>query len=161
MPLFAPLLSMFWPSFPFDRIPVARLSRVLMLLSSLALGACSTDINVNAPWKEETIVTGLIDPNDTVHYLRIHKAFLDPNRNALVVAQIRDSLYHDVLRTFVWIEVWKNGVRQDSLPCSPFDTVIQGGAGIFPIRYACTDSNPLRRTASLNWTAALNIAFKF
>jgi hypothetical protein len=86
---------------------------------------------VNAPWKEETIVTGLIDPNDTVHYLRIHKAFLDPNRNALVVAQIRDSLFHDILRTSVWVEIRKNGIREDSLPCYPFDSVIPDGGGIF------------------------------
>jgi len=123
---------MFWSTFLPNRPLAPRLPRVLLLLSVLALGACSTDIDVNAPWKEETIVTGLIDPNDAVHYLRIHKAFLDPNRNALVVAQIRDSLYHDIARTTVWVEVWKNGIRRDSLPCTPFDTLIQGGGGIFP-----------------------------
>ncbi|MFM7699297.1 MAG: hypothetical protein ACKO7V_00730, partial [Bacteroidota bacterium] len=114
---------MFWPTFLPNRPFAPRLPRVLLLLSLLALGACSTDIDVNAPWKEETIVTGLIDPNDAVHYLRIHKAFLDPNRNALVVAQIRDSLYHEISRTTVWVETWKNGILRDSLPCTPFDTL--------------------------------------
>jgi hypothetical protein len=57
----------------------------------LLVSSCSTDVDVNAPWKEQTIVTCLVDPNQAVHYLRIHKAYLDPTRNALVVAAIRDS----------------------------------------------------------------------
>jgi hypothetical protein len=96
------------------------------------LTACSTDVDVNAPWKEQTIVTCLVDPNQAVHYIRIHKAYLDPNRNALVVAAIRDSLYHDPSRTKVWIEIWKNGVLRDSLACTPMDSVLNGGGGIFP-----------------------------
>ena len=80
------------------------------------LTACSTDVDVNAPWKEQTIVTCLVDPNQAVHYIRIHKAYLDPNRNALVVAAIRDSLYHDPSRTKVWIEIWKNGVCVTAWP---------------------------------------------
>ena len=96
------------------------------------LTACSTDVDVNAPWKEQTIVTCLVDPNQAVHYIRIHKAYLDPNRNALVVAAIRDSLYHDPSRTKVWIEIWKNGVLRDSLACTPMDSVLKGGGGIFP-----------------------------
>ncbi len=97
----------------------------------LLLQACSTEIDVNAPWQEQTVVTGLIDPNQSVHYLRIHKAYLDPDRNALVVAAIRDSLYHDTSRTRVWIEIWKNGIARDTLACFPFDTVIPAGGGIF------------------------------
>ena len=96
------------------------------------LTACSTEVDVNAPWKEQTIVTCLVDPNQAVHYIRIHKAYLDPNRNALVVAAIRDSLYHDPSRTKVWIEIWKNGVLRDSLACTPMDSVLNGGGGIFP-----------------------------
>lgn len=108
--------------------------RTLGLLALVVgfLTACSTDVDVNAPWKEQTIVTCLVDPNQAVHYIRIHKAYLDPNRNALVVAAIRDSLYHDPSRTKVWIEIWKNGVLRDSLACTPMDSVLNGGGGIFP-----------------------------
>ncbi|MCB0517395.1 MAG: DUF4249 family protein [Lewinellaceae bacterium] len=66
------------------------LAGTLVLLMS-----CSNDFEVSAPWKNIPVVYGLMDYEDSVHYIRVEKAFLDPDANALDVAQIADSLYYD------------------------------------------------------------------
>lgn len=64
----------------------------LFLLSIVGLYfvSCETDFNVIADYKEVAIVYGLLNQNDTVHYLRINKAFLGSG-NALTYASIADS----------------------------------------------------------------------
>jgi len=54
------------------------------------LNSCKKDFSVNADWKDITIVYGLISQNDSVHYLKITKAFLGPG-DALTYAKISDS----------------------------------------------------------------------
>lgn len=70
--------------------PVSILALLLLFLNS-----CKNDIDVNADWKETIIVYGLLDPLDSVQYVKIEKAFLDEKTSALVVAQISDSLFLD------------------------------------------------------------------
>jgi len=53
-----------------------KLSFALVLLIILGFVSCKTDIDVNAEPTDITIVYGLINPNDTVHYLKINKAFI-------------------------------------------------------------------------------------
>lgn len=60
----------------------------------LGISACSTDFDVTSDWKEITIVYGLLNPQDDVQYIRIQKAFLSENTNALELAKVGDSLYH-------------------------------------------------------------------
>jgi hypothetical protein len=49
---------------------------VLLLLIPLAFTSCETDFELNAEWKDITIVYGILNQNDTAHYIRIQKAFL-------------------------------------------------------------------------------------
>ncbi len=53
-----------------------KLQYVLILLTSIGLFSCETDIDVNAEYKDITAVYGVINPNDSVHYIKINKAFL-------------------------------------------------------------------------------------
>lgn len=71
---------------------------------SLFLAACENDFEVAAPWKEIPVVYGILSPVDTAHYLRIEKAFIDPDNSALSVAQIADSLYYAEGDLAVWLE---------------------------------------------------------
>jgi len=89
---------------------------LLILLLSLILffGACETDFDIDAEWKEITIVYGLIDQLDTNHYLRINKAFL--GGNALEVVKIEDSSsYKNDLE--VVLEGWNAGNLMQSIVC--------------------------------------------
>ncbi|MFZ4547084.1 MAG: DUF4249 family protein [Bacteroidales bacterium] len=64
-----------------------------LFLLFLVLGlfvSCETDFKVIADYKEVAIVYGLLNQNDTIHYLRINKAFLGDG-NALTYAQVADS----------------------------------------------------------------------
>jgi len=60
----------------------------------LLVTACSTDFDVEAPWKDVPVVYGLLSRQDTAHYIRVEKAFLEPGGDATKIAQITDSLYY-------------------------------------------------------------------
>jgi len=58
------------------------------------LNACKKEFDTTAPGQEITVVYGLLDKNDTRHYIRIQKAFLDKNKNAYEMAKESDSIYY-------------------------------------------------------------------
>jgi hypothetical protein len=66
-----------------------RFLAILLIPVSL-LVSCSKDLNINDKWTEIMIVYGLLNPNDSVHYVKITKAFLGPG-NAMQYAGIPDS----------------------------------------------------------------------
>jgi hypothetical protein len=65
-----------------------------LCLSAFAF-SCRTDFEVNEKWKEIDVVYGLLDINDTTHYIKIGKAFLNEDESAYKVASVEDSLYHN------------------------------------------------------------------
>ncbi|HLN53792.1 MAG TPA: hypothetical protein VK212_08795 [Lentimicrobium sp.] len=67
-----------------------RLYTCLLISLPLIFTSCETDIDVSAEWKDITVVYGILDQNDSVHYLRINKAFLGDG-NSLVYAKESDS----------------------------------------------------------------------
>jgi hypothetical protein len=95
----------------------------LLLVLIVLLGSCKDDLEVNADWKDITVVYGLLDQNDTVHYLKITKAFLGPG-NALSFAKIPDSSNYKQ-KLDVRIEGWEMTSKYDSnlMQTIRFDTV--------------------------------------
>jgi hypothetical protein len=88
------------------------MKKYIAFLSALfLLSACSNDFDVAAPWKDIPVVYGIISPLDTAAYIRVEKAFLDPNTSAFTIAQIPDSLYYDVNDINVFLERSDNGQR--------------------------------------------------
>jgi hypothetical protein len=65
----------------------------LVLGLVFSMSACDNEVDINADWKEILVVYGLLDPLDSVQYIKINKAFLNENENALKVAQNPDSLF--------------------------------------------------------------------
>jgi hypothetical protein len=79
------------------------------------LVSCNKELNVNADWQDITVVYGLLDQNDTLHYIKITKAFLGPG-DALQFAQIPDSSnYPDKLD--VRLEAWDGSTKKDEMAC--------------------------------------------
>ena len=70
---------------------------LLLVIAAITWVSCDNDLVVTSPWKDIPIVHAIITPNDTAHYIRIEKAFLDPNTSALEIAKIADSIYYDEL----------------------------------------------------------------
>jgi hypothetical protein len=56
------------------------------------LGACKDEIDLSPDGKETAIVYALLDQSDSIHYVRINRAFYG-GTNALEIAQIPDSSY--------------------------------------------------------------------
>lgn len=83
----------------------------LLAVTVLFAGSCANDLDTNADWKEIMVVYGLLNVNDTDHYIRVNRAFLSENQSALEVAKNTDSLYFDSLE--VTIEEYNgNNIRQ-------------------------------------------------
>lgn len=82
------------------------MKKLLLLLPAVGLfvAACSNDFEVTAPWKEVPVVYALISPDDTAHYVRVEKAFLDPDKSALEIAKIADSIYYPENAITVFLE---------------------------------------------------------
>jgi hypothetical protein len=66
----------------------------LAFLTLICLNSCSTKIESTEPWKDITILYGMLNHQDTAHYVVVQKAYLDPSRGAYEIAQINDSLYY-------------------------------------------------------------------
>jgi hypothetical protein len=60
----------------------------------LSFNSCKNDLVLIENWKDIPIVYGVIAISDTATYIRVEKAFVDPNKSALDLAQIADSLYY-------------------------------------------------------------------
>ncbi len=67
---------------------------IFFILSiSLFFNSCSTDVDINADWKDVTIVYSILNLNDTIQYVKINKAFLG-SANAYDMAKNSDSLFY-------------------------------------------------------------------
>ncbi|MFH2096661.1 MAG: hypothetical protein ABIJ16_13205 [Bacteroidota bacterium] len=62
----------------------------IILIIMTGMFSCSTEFEVNAPWKDISVVYCLLNPNDSVHYVKLNKCFLG-EENAYTMAQISDS----------------------------------------------------------------------
>jgi hypothetical protein len=91
---------------------------LLVFMASGFFVSCETDFNVVASYKEVAIVYGLLNQNDTVHYLRINKAFLGDG-NALTYAQVADSSSFGTDIDVVLVETPVSGPEREIV----FDTV--------------------------------------
>ena len=78
----------------------------LITLVTLSLTSCSEDINLVGDFKETAVIVGLLDQEDTLHYVKITRAFIGPG-NSLDIAQIPDSSYFD--QVDATIQETKNG----------------------------------------------------
>lgn len=99
--------------------PMTKKITLLLLIPVMifTLLSCETEVDLNAEWKEITIVYGLLNQLDTTHYLRINKAFLGDD--ALQIAKIEDSSsYRNALA--VRLEGWNNTQAVQTIN---FDTI--------------------------------------
>ena len=70
-------------------------------LAAFSLHSCSDDFEVAAPYKNVTLVYGLLNMEDTAHYIKIQKAFLDEKKGALEMAKEPDSSYYTNLNVVI------------------------------------------------------------
>ena len=114
----------------------------LVVVISISLGSCENELDLVAPYEEIGVIYGLINPTDSVHIVRIQKAFLGEG-NALLMAQNPDSIYYlDILTAK--LQRIKNGAVLEELPLSRYiGDPLNQGSGTFP-----TTPNILYKTNS-------------
>ena len=81
--------------------------------------SCSEKIELIGNFDETAVIYGILDQSDSLHYIKINRAFIGPG-NALDIAQIPDSSYFDQVEATV--SEWVNGVQVRSWLLS--DTII-------------------------------------
>ncbi len=72
-----------------------KLHVILILLVSISFFSCETDVDVIAEYKDITIVYGIINPEETTHYLKINKAFLGSGNALDLASDAGNSNYPD------------------------------------------------------------------
>ena len=65
----------------------------IFLTAFLFLASCETDFDINADWKDITVVYGALNQNDSIHYLRIQKAFLGKGNVMQMALEPDSNLY--------------------------------------------------------------------
>lgn len=102
----------------------------VLALLMLAFAGCKNDLNVQAPYKDIPIVYGLLDQNDSVHYIRVNKAF-EGNADAYTMASQFDSINYPVGTISVQLQDNTNGnlITLDTTGLIPMDP------GIFSYPY--------------------------
>jgi hypothetical protein len=106
----------------------------LLVFSSLLFSRCSTDFEITSDWKDVTILYGLLNYTDTAIYVKVNKAYLDKKTNALVQAQIPDSVYYQNI-TVTLSEFNNTGTLTNTFTMNKVDGNDEGFAketGVFP-----------------------------
>lgn len=67
---------------------------LLSLLATVLLTSCEDELNLIGEFKETAVVYAILDKSDSVHFIKITRAFIGPG-NAYSIAQVPDSSYFD------------------------------------------------------------------
>ena len=109
-----------------------KIKNLLFLILPI-LFSCETNFDVNANWKDVTIVYGLIDPNNEDQLIKINKAYLGQG-DAIQMASISDSTNYDPSNLIVKIHRVREQVfnTYDTLSTVVLtDTVLDKDDGLF------------------------------
>lgn len=94
--------------------------RILLIVISafFLFNSCSTELDVNADYRETPILFALFNQNADTNYVRLQKSFSNENSSALEIARNFDSLYYDT--TQVKLELYEVSFDSDN---GVFDSV--------------------------------------
>ena len=140
-----------------------KIKNLLFLILPL-LFSCETDFDVNANWKDVTIVYGLIDPNNEDQLIKINKAYLGQG-DAIQMASISDSTNYAPSNLIVKIHRVREQVfnTYDTLSTVVLtDTVLDKDDGLFStddnIIYTFKKTSSFYNTNSIYVLEILNLS---
>jgi hypothetical protein len=84
-----------------------------------SLQSCNEDIDITGDFEETAVVYGLIDQANSVHLIKITRAFIGPG-NALEIATIPDSNYFETVESTITEKINGNTARTWTL----YDTIV-------------------------------------
>jgi hypothetical protein len=87
-------------------------SRFLLLaFHALVLNSCSNELVLTADYDENAVVYALLDPGQSIQFIKINKVFTNTGARAQDVAKIPDSLYFDSISPML-VELENGAVRR-------------------------------------------------
>lgn len=115
---------------------------LLLLIPGFLLFSCKKELHLNADWKDITIVYGILNQLDSVHYIKVTKAFLGPG-NAMEYARIADSSNY-LTKLQVTLEAW-NGTNLTATHTFDTTTINDKDSGTFyyPFQLMYSSTSPL------------------
>jgi hypothetical protein len=126
---------------------------------SLSFQSCKEDIELIGEYEETAVVYGLLDQADSLHMIKITRAFLGPG-NALEIAQIPDSSYFKSVEGTITEVVNGTVLRTFVLRDTIVENKETGGAFYAPTQklyyFATTSAAPLRTDATYNLDLDIN-----
>lgn len=134
---------------------IKRIAIALLLIIPFLHNSCKNDIDLLTDYKEQIVCFGILNPNDTAHYIRVSKVFLGEG-NALVFAQTQDSIQlrpenmevrvtrvQSGIETQYWILQTDTTIpREEGIFLNPHQIVYRG---VFPV---LTDGSTYRLTVT-------------
>jgi hypothetical protein len=119
----------------------------VFLMAGLFLASCETDFDINAPGSDITVVFGLLDQNDSIHKIKITKAFLGEDDAILMAQDPVNSDYGDILT--VQLEEYLNGALSRTFQCTRTEiTDKEEGLFYYPNQYIYVVSADLKTNAT-------------
>jgi hypothetical protein len=105
-----------------------KIFQSLLFISAVSsLLSCTEKLDIAAPYKNITVVYGLLNRADTAHYIRIQKAFMDENQSAIDLAKVADSSFYNALEVVVK-EILPSGALKDTFHLSKVELTLEGYA---------------------------------
>jgi hypothetical protein len=93
--------------------------------------SCNEKINLIGDFTETAVVYGLLDKSDSIHFIKINRAFIGPG-NSLEIAQIPDSNYFNQVDATVTEFINGSEVREWELKDSTIENKETGGVFYAP-----------------------------
>jgi hypothetical protein len=121
---------------------------ILSIVAFFALGSCSTDFDVLAPYKEIPVVYGLLNRSDSLHIVKVNKGFVNLGADANQIAsQIPDSInYPESVRVELINQKTGGAVAMSR------STSIQKDTGLFAYPDQVTYTSTLTLDSSAKYT---------
>jgi len=141
-----------------------RFSLLSLIAACVILVSCETDIDISAPWENIPVVYSILDPNDTIHYVRVNRVF-SGNESAYVMATKPDSLIYDAdLSVKIYVKNEQNHLIKTIVFNKLFltkDSVNAQGQTVFAIDkhhvYASTETLPYIDNKDIIYTYDLEV----
>lgn len=139
----------------------------LSLIFTTLFSACENEVYINADYKETIVVYGLLDPQDSIQYIKVNKAYLNENIGAIEAAKISDSLYLD--STKVMLRRLSNGqlieckaeegpTKDSGIFANNKNILWVTREKIYPNEeYEITVTNPLTKTKAVSVTKTVGV----
>lgn len=130
-----------------------------IVVSGCFMTSCKEDVDLIGDYQETAVVYGLLDQADSIHYVKINRAFIGPG-NSLEIAQIPDSNYFDQVDATVTEFVNGNQERQWVLKDTLIENKETGGVFFAPYQkvyyFVTSPSDPLNEEATYSLHISIN-----